>query len=253
MAGKLGRDAFGEQYLDALQADGVETSLISREEATATGVAVIEVDANGENHIVVVPGANMTMDADYLREPERRRTFAGAAACLLQLEVPVAANRTALALAREAGVPSILDPAPVPADPVPDDLLSMASYVTPNETEARLLTGVAVAGEDSAAEAGAVLRRRGAASVIIKAGASGAFIVDEAGTRHIPGFSVSAVDSTAAGDAFNAGLAHALGSGLDLDEAVRRANAVGALACTKLGAQSALPHEREVAELLESL
>ena len=123
---------------------------------------------------------------------------------------------------------------------------------TPNENEAEALTGVAVSDRDGASRAAAVLRERGADTVIIKAGAHGAYVTDADGTRHVPGFSVQVADTTAAGDAFNAGLAYALGGGRSLDEAVRFANAVGAVSCTGLGAQSAMPSRSATEDLLDA-
>jgi ribokinase len=248
MAGRVGKDTFGEAYLESFRKEGVDSSLVQVRDNVATGVAVIEVDANGENHIVVVPGANMTLDESYIHANATAITEAHV--CLFQLEIPAEATRAGMELARSAGKRTILDPAPAPREPIPREILSQADYVTPNETEAQLITGVEVSDSQSAERAARALREQGAGTVIIKAGAHGAYVVDENGVRHVDGFSVKAVDTTAAGDAFNAGLAYSLGEGNDLEEAVRYANAVGALACTKLGAQSALPRREEVESLL---
>jgi len=250
MAGRVGKDTFGEEYLASFREEGVDLSLIQVHEDAATGVAVIEVDAKGENHIVVVPGANMTLDESYIQSNSAAITEADY--CLFQLEIPAEATRAGMALARRAGKRTILDPAPAPREPIPREILSQADYVTPNETEAQFITGIEVSDAASAERAARALQEQGAGTVIIKAGAQGAYVIDDSGVRHVEGFSVKAVDTTAAGDAFNAGLAYSLGEGNDLEEAVRYANAVGALACTKLGAQSALPRREEVASLLRS-
>ena len=250
MAGRVGKDTFGEKYLASFREEGVDLSLIQVHEDAATGVAVIEVDAKGENHIVVVPGANMTLDESYIQSNSAAITEADY--CLFQLEIPAEATRAGMALARRAGKRTILDPAPAPREPIPREILSQADYVTPNETEAQFITGIEVSDAASAERAARALQEQGAGTVIIKAGAQGAYVIDDSGVRHVEGFSVKAVDTTAAGDAFNAGLAYSLGEGNDLVEAVRYANAVGALACTKLGAQSALPRREEVASLLRS-
>ncbi len=247
MAGKLGDDTFGQDYLGVFRDEGIDPSLIEVDPDAATGVAVIEVDDSGENHIVVVPGANMTLDAAYVEA--RTSAISAADVALFQLEIPLEVDRAGLDLMKRAGKITILDPAPAPREPVPRAILELADYVTPNETEARELTGITVTDQDSALEAGRQLQEQGAGTVIIKAGPHGAYIVSAHGIRHIPGFSIKAADTTAAGDAFNAGLAFALGEGGSLDEAVRHANAVGALACTRLGAQSALPRRDEVEAL----
>ncbi|MFW5786298.1 MAG: ribokinase [bacterium] len=247
MAGKLGEDTFGRDYLEVFRAEGIDPSLIEMDPKAATGVAVIEVDDTGENHIVVVPGANMTIDADYIEA--RGAAISAADVALFQLEIPLEADRAGLDLMKRSGKVTILDPAPAPRDPVPRYILEGADYVTPNESEARELTGITVTDQDSALAAGRHLQEQGARTVIIKAGSHGAYIVDADGIRRVPGFSIKAADTTAAGDAFNAGLAFALGEGAALDEAVRYANAVGALACTRLGAQSALPRRDEVEAL----
>ena len=248
MLGKLGDDVFGDSYSRSFAAEGVGTGEIEVVPATSTGVAVIEVDAKGENHIVIVAGANGLVDPAYVDAHFAAVSRAGAA--LFQLEIPFETVIHAMRRAAEAGVQTILDPAPAPPEGLPPEMLAGADIITPNESAAETLTGIAVTDRQSAAEAGGKLREAGASSVIIKSGAAGAYVVDEAGTRLIPGFSVEVADTTAAGDAFNAGLASALGEGLSLDEAVRRANAVGAMACTGLGAQSAMPDRDAVERLL---
>ncbi len=250
MAGRVGKDMFGEQYLASFREEGVDLSLIQVHEDAATGVAVIEVDAKGENHIVVVPGANMTLDESYIQSNAAAITEADY--CLFQLEIPAETTHAGMALARHAGKRTIFDPAPASSERIPQEILSKADYVTPNETEAQFITGIEVSNAASAERAARALQEQGAGTVIIKAGAQGAYVIDDSGVRHVEGFSVKAVDTTAAGDAFNAGLAYSLGEGNDIEEAVRYANAVGALACTKLGAQSALPRREEVASLLQS-
>ncbi|NBF40297.1 MAG: ribokinase [Spirochaetes bacterium] len=249
MAGKIGDDVFGSSYQRTFEAEGVDTTEIEVVPRTSTGVAVIEVDAAGENHIVIVPGANGLVDRGYVNA--HLDALAGADYALFQLETPFDTVGYAMAQATERGVVTILDPAPAPPDGLDRGLLENAAYITPNESEAETLTGIAVTDEDSAAHAGARLRELGARTVIIKAGAGGAYIVEQAGTRVVAGFGVEVADTTAAGDAFNAGLAAALGDGLDLDMAVRFANAVGAMACTGMGAQSAMPNRAAVRELLQ--
>lgn len=250
MAGKIGDDVFGSSYQRTFEAEGVDTTEIEVVPQTSTGVAVIEVDSAGENHIIIVPGANGLVDPGYV--DAHLDALANADYALFQLETPFDAVRYAMRRAAERGVITILDPAPAPPDGLDRGLLENAAYITPNESEAEALTGIAVTDEDSAAQAGARLRELGAQTVIIKAGAEGAYIVEQEGTRAVAGFGVEVADTTAAGDAFNAGLAAALGDGLDLETAVRFANAVGAVACTGLGAQSAMPNREAVRGLLNA-
>lgn len=248
MAGKLGDDVFGGSYRETFAAEGVDTDSVETVTGTSTGVAVIEVEDSGENTIVIVPGANGLVDRAYIDTHLDR--LAESAFALFQLETPFETVTHAMSRLRERGCTTLLDPAPAPPEGLAEQMLAAADYITPNESEAEALTGVAVSDVASAGAAAARLRRRGAGAVIIKAGAGGAYIVDGEGTRHVPGFSVEVADTTAAGDAFNAGLAFALGEGMRLDDAVRFANAVGAAACTGLGAQSAMPSRTEAEGLI---
>ena len=145
---------------------------------------------------------------------------------------------------------TILDPAPAPKKPLPKELLRNVDLITPNESEAESLTGIAVQDEGSARKAAHELMRQGASRVIIKAGSAGAYVVEGEKVLTVDGFSVDVADTTAAGDAFNAGLAYALGEGSSLGEAVRYGNAVGAMSCTGFGAQSAMPRAEDVRKLL---
>jgi ribokinase len=248
MAGKIGGDVFGSSYQETFDAEGVNRSIVEVVDGVSTGVAVIEVDESGENHIVIVPGANGEMDREYI---ERNiETIAAADYILFQLEIPLDTIRHTLSLLKDRSGTTILDPAPAPGDPLPKELLANVDLITPNESEAESLTGVAVKDEKSAREAAHELMKQGASRVIIKAGASGAYVLDDGGVHTVPGFSVEVADTTAAGDAFNAGIAYALGEGSSLEEAVRFGNAVGAMSCTGFGAQSAMPRPEDVRKLL---
>lgn len=249
MAGKLGHDTFAELCRNNFAANDVSTDYVVDESATSTGVALIEVNSDGENKIVIVAGANALVDPAYVEH--RLDDFSAADFALLQLEIPPETVEHALRSLSERGVKTILDPAPVPAAGISNELVRYASYITPNTTEAEALTGVSINDLEAARRAGNMLLDRGAGTVIITSGAEGAFIIDSSEARHVGGFTVDAVDTTAAGDAFNAGFAWALGNGHALDYAVRVANAVGALACTSVGAQSAMPTEADVLRLLD--
>ena len=249
MAGKIGDDVFGGSYSKTFDGEGIDTADVEVVPGTSTGVAVIEVDASGENHIVIVPGANGLVDRAYVDAHTERIAEAGIV--LFQLETPFDTVSYAAEQVRSHGGITILDPAPAPPEGLSRKMLETATYLTPNEGEAKTLTGIEVTDTESAGSAAAKLRQQGAHTIIIKAGAHGAYIADEAGTRHVPGFRVDVADTTAAGDAFNAGLAYALGEGYRLDKAVRFANAVGAVSCTGLGAQSAMPSRASAENLLD--
>jgi ribokinase len=242
LVAKVGQDLLGEQAVESYRREGIQTDLVFRDPAIHTGVALILVDAGGENLISVASGANAALSpADVDRAAD---LIAGADLLMLQLEIPLETVCRAAQLAAAAGVRVILDPAP--AAPLPRELLGDATFLTPNEHEAERLTDVAVHDEASARAAARRLLGEGARNVIITLGAKGALLAWPRGEILIAAPTVAAVDSTAAGDAFNGGLAWALGRGLPIEEAVRQACAVGALATTRLGAQSSLPTWEEL-------
>ncbi len=242
---RLGPDMFGDQALDGYRREGIRTELIVRDANQHTGVALIIVDDAGENLIAVAPGANLRLrPEDVDRAAEHLRA---AQVVMLQLEVPLETVRRAILLANAGGVPVILDPAPAPDRPLDGELLSGVAYLTPNETEAQRLTDIEVVDEDSARAAAARLLEAGTRHVIVTMGAKGALVADGEQMLMVPGRRVEALDSTAAGDAFNGGLAVALARGLGLADAVREACLVGALSTTRLGAQPSLPTADELA------
>jgi ribokinase len=236
--GRVGAHSFGAELIDSLQASGVRTENVSIEATVSSGVAVITVDDAGENQIIVIPGANGLVD----REDVDRLSslLPGAKALLLQFEVPMAAVVAAAKAAHSAGVKVILDPAPVQAD-VPNELYSLVDIITPNEVEARQLVGFPVEDKESAAQAAEILLERGVKCAIIKMGAKGVYCASETECFFIPAFSVQAIDTTAAGDAFSGGLAAAIALDLPLHECVTWGAAAGAIAATKSGAQPSLP------------
>mgnify|MGYP000163472440 FL=1 len=241
---KVGSDMFGEQAIGGYRKEGIRTEFILRDPRRATGVALILVDRKGENLISVASGANHALSPDDVRraaEPIR-----AADVVVLQLEIPLETVAAAAAIAAEAGVPVILDPAPAPDGPLDPALLRNVTCVKPNETEAERLTGVAVYDEDSAREAAARLLASGVRSAVITLGAKGAFWREGDRSGVVDGLRVDAVDSTAAGDAFSGALACGLARKQPLDEAVRYATFVAALSVTRLGAQPSLPTSDEV-------
>jgi len=242
LVAKVGRDVFGDQAIDNFRREGIRTDHILRDSEHHTGVALILVDQFGENLISVAAGANAALTPEEIETAADAIRSAGAV--MLQLEIPMDAVCRAAELAAEAGVPVLLDPAP--AAPLPDRLWKCVTYLTPNETEAERLTGVAVGDEASARRAAAQLLANGARCAIVTLGARGALLADGDGMTLVPSRPVDAVDTTAAGDAFNGGLAWALGCGMPLMTAVRQACLVGALSATRLGAQPSLPNRDEL-------
>jgi ribokinase len=245
MVGRVGEDVFGRALLDGLIGYGVDITSVAVNPG-ASGVAAIGVDDAGENTIVVVPGANGAVGAEDIARLER--ALEGAKVLLLQLEVPLAAVVAAAAAARARGVTVILDPAPAQA--LPAELYRLADIITPNETEAAALVGFALDGDAAVRRAAAALRERGAGTAVIKLGARGAYALGPRIDAFLSSFPVTAVDTVAAGDAFNGGLAAGLCEGLALADALRWGLAAGALAVTKPGAQQAMPGRGEVLSLL---
>lgn len=242
---RVGDDLFGEQAIRGFAADGIDVRHVQKDESAPSGVALIFVGGDGENSIGVASGANARLSADDIEQA--REAIQSAGVLLVQLEIPIETVRAAvLAAARDARV--ILNPAP--AQPLDDDLLGRVSILTPNETEAALLTGLEVEDEAGAALAAEALRRRGPEIVIITLGAKGALVSDASGTRLVPAFSVDPVDTTAAGDVFNGALAIALSEDRPLDEAVRFANAAAAISVTRPGAQPSAPRRPEIDALI---
>jgi ribokinase len=238
----VGRDTLGREALAGYRRDRINTTHVRRDPVQPSGVALIFVARGGENCIAVAPGANHQLTSADVARAES--AIAGARAVLLQLEIPLAAVRAALRLARRHRVPVILNPAP--AQPLPRALLSQIDLLTPNETEAELLTGIRVRQPASAIRAARALRAQGVGTVILTLGARGALVATSEGEELVPGFKVKAVDTTAAGDVFNGALAVALGEGRPLVAATRFACAAAALSVTRLGAQPSAPTRKEI-------
>lgn len=250
MIGRIGSDGFGAEASRLIAGYGVATDLVRRDEAAATGIAVIAVDAKGQNIILVIAGANAEVDQS---DVDRARTqLAASRVLMLQLEVPFSASLAAATVTRVGGGTVILDPAPVPTGGLPKEAYAAIDIITPNEVEAGMLTGATPRTLDDARAAARALRDRGAKIAIVKMGALGAAYAGAEGEAFVPAFKVAAIDTVAAGDCFNGGLAAALTRGLPLPEAVRWAAATGALATTRRGAAEAAPSLAEVERLLQS-
>ena len=234
--GRVGNDGRGDQIIEGLDREGVDTSFISCTDHGPTGVALVMVDDKGEKQILTAPGVNRDMR---IEDVERAATAIRSAKVLLtQLEVPVKVVHAALRVARASGVTTILDPAP--AHPLAPAFLRHVDIIRPNSGEARALTGIECRNRSSARQAAQALLSKGAGTAIV-----------QAGERWLPHIPVRSLDATGAGDAFLGTLAALLARGNDLATSSRFANAASALATTKLGAQASLPAYAEVLSLLK--
>lgn len=242
LVAKVGNDVFGQQAILGFEREGIHTEFVSVDEDRPSGVALIGVDRHGENAIMVAPGANA-----HLHPAEVELALAagqGQPWVLLQLEIPLATVEYAAREAHDRGWAVILNPAP--AQPLPTSLFPYLYAITPNETEAEILTGIPVMDEPSAVAAAKVLHSLGVPRVIITLGARGALVSQPTGTVLLPAPVVQAVDTTAAGDVFNGALAVALAENRDLIESVRFAIRAAAISVTRLGAQASAPSRAEV-------
>jgi ribokinase len=245
--GCVGDDASGREIRAALAQEGIDVAGISVTAAAATGTALIVVDREGRNQIAVAPGANRALTVEMVRRREVDVVWADVVMC--QLETPLETAAWVLREARTRGKTTLLNPAPMRDDAVA--LVPLADYVTPNEIEAEGLTGLAVGDAEGAVAAGHALRKLGAGTVVVTLGPAGALACTPQGDLRVPAFAVTVVDTTGAGDAFNAGLAVGLAERLALRDALRLASATAALACTRRGAQASLPARAEVDRLLD--
>jgi ribokinase len=250
MASKLGDDAFGHLARETWTAAGIDASLTCNC-ANATGAAAILIDeARGENGIIVVPGACFTITAEEI--DAMAESIRAAHVFLTQLEMPVAIVERGLRIAREAGVTTILNPAPAPSTPLPDSLLALADFVVPNESEAALLTGLPVETVEQAERAATGLQARGSRHVILTLGARGALVrtADGASTV-VPAFNAGPVlETTGAGDAFCGGFAAALAEGQAVLDAVRFGCATAGISVTRAGTAPSMPQRAEIDGLL---
>lgn len=248
MVGRVGYDVFADHLKASLSAAGVDVSAVHATRSQATGVALIWVDRQGQNSIVVASGANHALAAADVEA--MRKVFRGAQLALFQLETPLDTVTAALALARAEGLRTILDPAP--AQPLSPELLAQVDILTPNESEALVLLGrpaARIEGGDAPALAEA-LRELGPRTVILKLGDQGCYWSDGKDARHVPAYPVEVRDTTAAGDTFNAALAVALAEGKSMEQALPFANAAAAISVTRLGAQASAPARAEVEAFL---
>jgi ribokinase len=248
MIGALGRDAFGEEMAANLNAIGVNTSGVVWRNDIASGVGMVTLDATGQNQIIVANGANDTLAAEDVRQ--QSALIAKSRALVTQLETPLESVETALSLAREGGIPAILNPAPY--SPVPDALLALCDWIIPNEIEAAKLSGIEVRDDQTAARAAAKIRQRSRCpNILVTLGANGVWIDTPHHSLHVPGFKVDAIDTVGAGDTFIGAWASKLVEGADIREAVRFGCAAAAIAVTRRGAQASIPTRAEVEDFLK--
>ncbi|MDH5538955.1 MAG: ribokinase [Rhizobacter sp.] len=244
MLGRVGDDAHGERLLRALRGDGIDCSAVGHDTRLPTGVAAITVAHSGENSIVVVPGANRGLLPSHI--DASAALIAGAKLLVAQLESPLVTVAHALALARRAGVATLLNAAP--ATSLPAEVLQSLDWLVVNQIEAQLLSGMTVHDQPSASAAAQALHAMGPRQVVVTLGAGGLVHADLGGTRHFPALPAQAIDSTGAGDTFVGGLAAclALGMGMGIDDALRWGQAAAAIAVERHGAQPSMPTRAEV-------
>lgn len=245
----IGEDKIGLEMKQAFQKDGINTDSIATIQGETTGIAMIQVADSGENSIVISAGANAHLTTDIVDKFKQK--ILDTDALLMQLETPLDAIIYATKIAKQAGKHTVLNPAPAKA--LPDELLAQLTMITPNETEAEVLTGVKVVDEQSAAQAAAVFHQKGVAIVLITLGAKGVFISHNALQKIIPGFRVQAKDTTAAGDTFNGALVTALLEQKSLEESIQFAHAAAAISVTRFGAQTSIPSRQETLDFLANI
>ena len=239
---RVGNDLFGETAIGDFAADGIDVRCVLKDDDAPSGTALIFVGEDGENSIGVAPGANARLTCGDVEK--FRAVIESADMLVMQLETPMESVDAAARIAEGKGVKTILNPAP--AAPVPGDILARIDILTPNEHEAKVLTGVEVRDEAGAARAAEMLTAEGVGTAMITLGAQGAYVRSEEFCGMVRGYPVEAVDSTAAGDVFNGALAVALCEGKPLRDAVVFANAAAAISVTKLGAQPSIPRREEI-------
>lgn len=242
----VGDDSFGREMCEAFAKEGMNTEAVMIEEGVPTGIAMIQVAATGENSICISAEANGCLSP--ARIQPHHHLIENADTLLMQLETPIKTIEAAAKVAKQSGTRVVLNPAP--AQPLSDDLLQLVDMITPNETEAELLTGVKVEDMASAQKAADVLHTKGIKQVMITLGSQGVWLSQNGEGQQVLGFRVDAKDTTAAGDTFNGALLTALQEGRALEPAIRFAHAAAAISVTRMGAQTSIPHRREVERFL---
>ena len=241
---KTGNDVFGHQAYQLFDDEGIDPSYVFSDPKNPSGVALILVDDNAENSIAVASGSNsnlVTADIDNSLDAIENSEIV-----LMQLEIPIKTIEYAAQIAKSRGKMVILNPAPAPTEPLPLSILKNIDLITPNETEAELISGIPVVDETSAIAAAKRMAELGVKKIIITMGSKGAMLYEDGQAELIPSIRVKAVDTTAAGDCFNGALTIAISEGRSLKEAVLFANRAAAISVTRPGAQVSMPYRHEV-------
>ena len=239
---KIGKDIFGQQTREQFRKEGIDTKYVFEDEKSSSGVALITVDEKGENCITVAPGANMQLEINDIKQSNE--AIASSDLVLMQLEIPMETVEYVAEQAASSGKKVILNPAP--ACELSEKLLKSLYLITPNETEAEIISGQKVTDFESAKNAAQIIRSKGVRNVIITMGASGCFIYTDDLCEIVPAYRVEAVDTTAAGDIFNGALVVALSEGKGWKEAIEFGNRTSAISVTRMGAQASAPKREEV-------
>lgn len=244
--GCIGNDDIGRAMKTAFVQDGIDVGAIKTIDNQMTGIAMIQVAESGENSIVISAGANGHLDESVVAETQS--AISEADCLLMQLETPLPAIIQAAQIAKQHGTKVVLNPAPARA--LPDELLGLLDMITPNETEAEILTGVKVVDEATASQAAEVFHQKGIETVLITLGSKGVFVSENGLGNIVAGFRVQAVDTTAAGDTFNGALVTAMLEDKPFAEAIRFAHAAAAISVTRKGAQPSIPSRQETLDFL---
>ena len=241
MLGKIGKEGMGNILLDSMKKDGVDVSNIEYCDE-ATGIAKIIVEDNGQNRIIVVPGANYEVDNSYI--DRHLDTIKNCDILVTQLEIPMETVKYSLKKAKELGKITILNPAP--ANKLDEEIISNSDYIIPNETELEILSGIPVTDEESVINAANILLDKGVKGLIVTLGSKGCMFISKTERKSFPAYQVKAIDTTAAGDSFIGGFVNGLASGLTFEEAIDRGTKVAAISVTRIGAQTSIPTLEEV-------
>lgn len=241
MLGKIGREGMGDILLDSMKKDGIDISNIEYCDET-TGIAKIIVEENGQNRIIVVPGANYEVDSSYI--DRHLDAIKNCDILVTQLEIPIETVKYSLKKAKEFGKITILNPAP--ATKLDEEIILNSDYIIPNETELELLSGMSITDEKSVINAADVLLKKGVKGLIVTLGSKGCMYISKVERKAFPAYRVKAIDTTAAGDSFIGGFVNGLASGLNFEESIDRGTKVAAVSVTRIGAQTSIPTLEEV-------
>ncbi|MGL4947223.1 MAG: ribokinase [Cetobacterium sp.] len=241
MLGMVGEEGMGDLLLNSMKKDGVDVSNIEYSDSS-TGIAKIIVEENGQNRILVVPGANYSVDNDYI--DRHLQTIKDCDIVVAQLEIPVETVKYTLKKAKEFGKITILNPAP--AQELDIEIIQNSDYIIPNETELEILSGMPVTDDESIQKAAYALLDKGVKGLIVTLGSKGCMFINKDIKKHFPAYRVKAIDTTAAGDSFIGGFVNGLAAGLSFEQAIDRGTRVAAISVTRIGAQTSIPTLEEV-------